>query len=229
MDEMRKNQFPQIQGYIFDLDGTLVDSERMIVEEVNQILPEYGIGPEEIDAYTQAMRGLNHAEGEKVFHRFFEGRVQYPSYQALLLKRVREKIEEGGLHLMPGARAMVNFAKAHGKIALATSTPEVLAWKKLEAVGLEKDFDLCVFGDHVLVSKPDPQIFFMAASGLGLDPERVLILEDSNNGALAGISGGFPTFFIEDLSKPQPLVLAKVQGFFSNLEEALTFLEEIFD
>lgn len=229
MDEKTKEQVSQIEGYIFDLDGTLIDSERVIVEEVHKILPGYGIGPEEMDAYTQTMRGLNHAEGQIVFQRFFDGRVDYQTYQELIVDRVKKRMDEGGLHLLPGARAMVNFAKDHGKIALATSTPEALAKRKLQAVGLEEKFDFCVFGDHVRQSKPDPQIFFIAASGLKLPPEKLLIFEDSNNGARAGLAGGFPTFFIEDLSKPQPEVLEKIQGYFSSLEEALIFLEDVLD
>lgn len=229
MDKHIIKKLSQIQGFIFDLDGTLINSEQLIVEEVKKILPSYGISPEEINDFTQAMRGINRVKGKETFFQFFEGRVPYEPYQKLLEKRVIQRIESGGLQLLPGAQEMVDFAKKHGKTALASSTPEKLAEKKLEMVGLNDAFGFCIFGDQLSQSKPDPQIFYLAAEAMDLEPQRILVLEDSNNGAKAGIDGGFPTFFIEDLSKPDSYTLEKSQGYFQSLVEVLALLEGILD
>ncbi|MDF1737866.1 MAG: HAD family hydrolase, partial [Verrucomicrobiales bacterium] len=111
--------------------------------------------------------------------------------------------------------------------AVATSSEKHLAPRKLRLAGLEHYFDLIVTGCEVAKSKPEPDIYLLAAEKLGVAPAECLVFEDSHNGIRAAHRAGMNPVMIPDLLKPTAEVEELTTGIFSSLEEAEPFLFDL--
>ena len=107
------------------------------------------------------------------------------------------------LDLKPGAREIVENLHARGlKLAVATSTGTIQAHEKFDRFGLTPYFDVFTCGDELNRSKPEPDIFLLAASRLGVDPANCVVVEDSFNGVRAGHAAGMHTIMVPDINNP---------------------------
>ena len=103
----------------------------------------------------------------------------------------------------PGAREVVENLHARGlKLAVATSTRTIQAHEKFDRFGLTPYFDVFTCGDELNRSKPEPDIFLLAASRLGVDPASCVVVEDSFNGVRAGHAAGMHTIMVPDINNP---------------------------
>ena len=101
-----------------------------------------------------------------------------------LIKGMRAK------DILPGARELIEELVADGiKVGLGSSSRN--AQLILDNVGLTPLFDTVVDGNHITLSKPDPEVFLKGAQALGLDPSEVVVFEDAESGVKAAKSGGF--------------------------------------
>ena len=110
---------------------------------------------------------------------------------------------------------------------MATATNQEIAREYLSKTGLAAFFDQLVFGDQVRRGKPDPEIFLCAAQDLGVSPERSVVLEDSLNGVLAGIQGGFRTIMVPDMTQPPPKLEQQLFCKCENLFQVIGCLREL--
>ena len=186
---------------MFDLDGTLIDSEgawglaeRRVVETlghpwdpaVRTLL--LGMGPED------AARTLAH----------FLGGLDVDRVDVLMLEAAQEEFG-GGLLTRPGAAAMVEALHGHVPLAVATNSRRVLARLALDAVGLTACFDAVVCAEDVAAAKPAPDAYAEACRALGADPRHSVALEDSPTGVASAKAAGLwvvacPSFDVVDLS-----------------------------
>ena len=104
-----------------------------------------------------------------------------------------------------GLRELLIYLKEHGcKTGVATASSQSWTQRNVREAGIDHLFDTYTYGEMVSHAKPDPEIFLLAAKMLGEKPEKCLVLEDSFNGVEAGLSGGFLTVMVPDLSFPGP-------------------------
>jgi len=102
-----------------------------------------------------------------------------------------ELIETGKLPLRPGVHRMMNEALEAGlKVAVCTTSNEKAAKAVTEKVLSDIKFDIVLAGDVVSKKKPDPEIYNMALFKLSLQPDEVIVFEDSRNGVLAANAAG---------------------------------------
>jgi beta-phosphoglucomutase len=91
--------------------------------------------------------------------------------------------------ILPGAMDVLNWLKEHGiKVAIGSSsrnTPIIL-----KQIGLDGFFDAVADGNQITRSKPDPEVFLLAAKLLGLDPAVCMVVEDADAGVEAALAGG---------------------------------------
>lgn len=213
------------EGFIFDLDGTLIDSETVMSAINREILEK--AGKEKVEYYLELIKGTTFTVQNQLFKEIFGNSLDFDFsiYHEKLINELNQAIEGGKIPLKEGANEILELTKSIGKIGLATSTGEERGRYKLLHSPLESQlFDNLIFGDHIEASKPDPEIFLTVAKNMGVDPAGTVVFEDSNKGALAGIRGGFITLFIKDLSEPTEEVKQGVYGNFNSLNEIIALM-----
>ena len=177
----------QVKAVIFDQDGLMFDTERLSVQAWNAVGEKYGIKVTE--EFFDYLKGSDRARTMEMMKSAFG--ADFPCEKFLEEKRAYSyrQIEEHGVPIKKGLRELLIYLKEHG---CKTRT------------GIDHFFDTYTYGEMVSHAKPDPEIFLLAAKMLGEKPEKCLVLEDSFNGVEAGLSGGFLTVMVPDLSFPGP-------------------------
>jgi len=173
---------------LFDMDGTLVDSEKIWGVGLRELAERYGGTLSE--GARQRMIGTDTAETMAILH----DDLCQPWRDAAegadwLDARVRE-LFAAGLEWRPGARELLGAVRAAGlRTALVTSTPRALVEVALETLG-RHNFDAVVCGDEVVRTKPDAAPYLAAAAALGVDPTVCVAIEDSPAGITSAREAG---------------------------------------
>ncbi|MDO5102854.1 MAG: HAD family phosphatase [Lautropia sp.] len=184
---------------LFDMDGLLLDSERVIAASLVAVA-------EEMDAQI-----------EPAFWLSMVGKAS-PQCQAMLAERIgadnaAELLRRGfaryseaalaGIPHRPGVLPLLDWLAARNiPCAVGTSTRQPLAGKKLAAAGLLGYFQTVVSSTDVPHPKPAPDTYLEAAKRLGVKPGRCLVLEDSPTGVRAALAAGMTAIQVPDLVLP---------------------------
>ncbi|WP_278264516.1 HAD family phosphatase [Nocardia sp. AG03] len=175
---------------LWDMDGTLLDSEKLWDVAVRELAREHGT--ELTDAVRHALIG---ASGPNALRILFDGIgvTMTPSVLAAAGEFLERRVTElmlGPIPWRPGAKDALAMVREAGlRCALVTNTKRSLTEYGLDTLGRDF-FDLSVCGDEVEHGKPDPAIYRRAAELLGVDPVQCVAIEDSPTGALAAQGAG---------------------------------------
>lgn len=180
----------ELAGVLWDMDGTLLDSEKLWDIGVRELARELG------RELTQEVRhALIGASGPNALRIMFTELGVPPEPEAVaaagrfLEQRVTE-LMTGPIPWRPGAAEALDMVRAAGlPCALVTNTKRSLTELALETLGRDR-FDLSVCGDEVPHGKPDPAVYLRAAQLLGLDPRECVAVEDSVAGVTAAAAAG---------------------------------------
>ncbi|WP_323766691.1 HAD family phosphatase [Antarctobacter sp.] len=184
---------------IFDLDGTLLDTERMAFVSGQRALARHGLTLTE--PLFLRLVGNDAATSRAMLHDFF-GDHDFDAIDADW-RAEDHQLAEAGIPHKPGAEALLVQLAAQGTPkAIATSSRRAGAEHKLAKSALAVHFDVVVTRDCVTRAKPAPEPFLLAAQRLGVDPRRCLAFEDSNTGAAAAFAAGMTVVQVADLVKP---------------------------
>ena len=187
-----------IDGVIFDMDGTMFDTERMWATFWEPALAALGLPYRE--GLAEAARGTAGVTTRNVVRQFYGPDCDAEAIVDSLHRVADEVFFSAPVPKKPGLDALLAWLKArHIPMAVASSSREAMIRHNLNVWGLTQDFTAIVSGQHVAHSKPDPEIFLLTAQKLGVEPARCLVLEDSYNGVRAGAAGGFVTVMVPDL------------------------------
>ena len=180
-----------ICGVIFDLDGVIVSTDHCHYLAWKRMADEEGIPFDRV--INERLRGVSRMESlaiilEKATRSYTEEEkaamaARKNSYYIELIGALSET------DILPGALEAMRFLKENGiKIAIGSSsrnTPVIL-----KQIGLANAFDAVADGNAIRNSKPDPEVFLLAARLLGLKPENCLVVEDADAGIQAAVAGG---------------------------------------
>ncbi len=191
-----------IRAALFDMDGLLIDSERVYARGVQAVMG--GLGVNITDDMLMRSLGTNQAATHAIFA---EGNPAYDG--PALFRALGEYLTENGydrrMPLKPWAREILENLTARGVLcALVTSSPADQAERYLGGPGLLPLFSAAVTGDLRLPSKPAPDVFLRAAELLGVDIHDCAVLEDSWNGLRAGRAAGAVTIMVPDMAPYGP-------------------------
>ena len=178
-----------IRAFLFDLDGTLVDSERETAEAMARAL-ERGHGIR-IEPYDREF-----IIGRSWIAIYDSLKTRYPhltwSRDEMIARTAAlrdEVFAELGVTVLPGAREALRWTRAHPR-ALVTGSSRVEALQVLPRIGPEAEFAVIVAAEDVPRSKPAPDGYLRAIAALGVAPDECLVIEDSASGIAAGRAAG---------------------------------------
>jgi phosphoglycolate phosphatase len=185
---MKENE---IQGAIFDLDGTLIDSYEAIYLGFHHTYTEMGLPPL---SYGQVRKvvglGLNHTFRELL------GEERVPRALFLFRKKYEEVFREN-TRLLPDVREVLKALHGRGiRLAVATNKLGRFSREILEHFGMEKLFTVIVGDGDVPQNKPNPDMLRLAMEKMGVEKERTIFVGDSVIDIQTGKNAGIPVFAV---------------------------------
>jgi len=188
-----------LRGLLFDMDGLLLDTERLSKLAYEAASARFGLTAEE--ALFQSLIGRNSKSNEATLRDWLPGYVEYCEFEAAWTETYLAAMDDG----VPVRPQVVETLQAFAcalPMAVATSSKRATAERKLERAGLRGHFAALIGGDEVRESKPAPEIFERAAALLGLAPGDCAAFEDSVNGVRSAAAAGCIVVQIPDLVPP---------------------------
>ena len=179
------------EAVIFDLDGVIVSTDECHYQAWKRLADEEGIyfdreinlrlrGVSRMDCLEIILERANRNYSVVEKKTMAERKNNY--YRDLIRQLTPE-------HILPGVMRVLNGLKMNGiKIAIGSSSRN--ASLILEKIGLTGFFDAVIDGNDITESKPDPEVFLIAAERLGVPPEKCLVVEDADAGVEAALAGG---------------------------------------
>lgn len=211
------------QAVVFDMDGIIFDSERLIIECWQVIADKYGVP--DIEAACRECLGVNAVETKEKFLNRYGRDFPYDAYKGEMSKLYHDNYDHGKLPLKVGVKELLQYLKEAGvKVALASSTRSVVVKQELTDAGIIEYFQVIIGGDMVTRSKPQPDIFLKACEELGVEPEEAFAIEDSYNGIRAAAAGKLRPLMVPDLMPPTEEMEQLAEKIFETLLDVRDFL-----
>jgi HAD superfamily hydrolase (TIGR01509 family) len=193
------------RALLFDLDGTLAETDSLHLPTWVDVLRPYGIEVDE-EFYRESISGRSNSKIVKDLLPDLsaeEGRKLADAKEASFRERAHE------LEPLPGLLDFMEEAKSRGlSLALVTNAPEENVEAILLALRLGEYFDEVVLSEEVGPVKPDPAPYRAALDKLGVAPEEALAFEDSTSGIGSAVGAGIPTVGIASTQDPEKLLQA---------------------
>ena len=192
MDSQVLNRVDRVQAVLFDMDGTLLDSEHLAARAIDMLLTEHRV---QIVLEKAWFHGLTWRRIAEVLRTQTEA-LNDVAVESVLQARFHTALVETTPGEIPGARAAVIAASRRGGTAVVSSSDRVSVRHVVTRLGLEACVDHLVTAEDCQRSKPDPQCFQVAAERLGVDCADCLVFEDSVAGLTAARAAGMVTIAI---------------------------------
>ncbi|WP_419993583.1 HAD family hydrolase [Streptomyces boninensis] len=178
-----------LEAVLLDMDGTLVDTEGFWWDAESEVFADLGyvLG----DEHREVVVGGPMSRSAAYLIEATGADIALPELTVLLNDRFEHRIGRG-VELMPGARRLLKELTAHGiPTALVSASHRRIIDRMLHSLGAE-NFRLTVAGDDAGLTrtKPHPDPYLMAAAGLGVDPARCAVVEDTVTGVAAAEAAG---------------------------------------
>jgi HAD superfamily hydrolase (TIGR01509 family) len=195
----RMDREPVIEGVIFDLDGVLIDSERVWDGARRETVERAG-GRWSERASTD-MLGMSAPEWSAYMRDALAVPLGAREINRLVLAAVTARLERE-LPLMPGASAAVHRLARSWPLGLASSSNRVVIDLVLKESDLARSFAATVSSEEVEHGKPAPDVYLAAAKALGVDPSRTVAIEDSANGIRSAATAGMAVVAVPNREFP---------------------------
>jgi HAD superfamily hydrolase (TIGR01509 family) len=193
----------KLRALLFDLDGTLADTDRLHEQAWLEGLSRYGIQGDHHFYQTQISGGLNPEIVQRLLPQLSEAEGQ----RFIEQKEARFRELATTVQPLPGLRVLWNWAGERGLgRALVSNAPRGNALYLLERLGLV--FDHIVLSEDLPAGKPDPLPYRMALQHLNLAPQEALAFEDSPSGVRSAVGAGLPTVALTTGHPPEALAQA---------------------
>ena len=213
-----------IKGIIFDMDGLIFDSERVVQRAWTEIGEEYGYRGMGDQIYHTV--GFNRQRREVYFKSVYGQDFPHDFFVDKTREIFSRIVETEGLPMKAGAEEVLKLAKEKGlRIGLATSSSSDYAIHELTTAGIYEYFDGFVFGNMVTKSKPDPEIYLKACEAVGIKACEGLALEDAPSGVESASRAGLRVIMVPDLVQPAPEIRKMAWKVADSLEDVIPLLK----
>ena len=214
-----------IAGIIFDLDGTIFDSEKVWKDAAIEMNKKFNINID--DQFRLECCGRGENETILALHK------KFPNIDAAEVRKewgdlVRDTISMNGVKFKKGFKSLINYLiKNKVKIGLATGSKYECIEKYFQNTGFnpKKIFDAILTIENVKKGKPNPEIYKKAMKKLNVKPKQCIVIEDSPNGAQAAWRCGAKVLLVPDVFPPTKQALRKCVTL-KDLNEVKKYLQE---
>ncbi len=215
-----KQDTPRIRGVLFDMDGLVLDTEKLYCRYWAEAAQAFGFPM----TFQQGMgmRALSKEAGQAQLHSYFGPPADYYAIRA---KRI-ELMQEAEIEAKPGIFELLDFLQTRGiPAAITSSSPPGRIRRYLSRVGLEDRFTALCSGHEVQRGKPAPDIYLHGAATLGFPPESCLALEDAPAGIEAACRAGCVTVMVPDLDQPDERTASMLHAKADSLLDIIGYLQ----
>lgn len=190
-----------IKTVIFDMDGTLIDTEKYYRECWPKAMAAFGF--EMSDAQALEMRSMGRPFAPIHLKKVFGESLDYHQVRNKRKELVEECIRERGIQLKPGAIEILQWLRENQiPAAVATATDMERTERYLKMLGIYEYFDRLISATMVAEGKPSPDIYLYACAEMGMEPEDCIAVEDSPNGVKSAYRAGCKVVMVPDQSRP---------------------------
>lgn len=211
-------------AFLFDMDGLLLDSERVYLAQAVALLTPTGRDAKDISAFFMTMSGTS---GAKAMHRLTEYLGSHDhamSFNTDWHEAVTTELAEN-VQPKPTVRETLKVLADSGhRMGVVTSTHGHRARDHLKVAGLLHFFEQVTGGDEVSATKPDPAPYLEMAAALGVDPARCAAFEDSDPGITAAVKAGCRAAQVPDVRSPHVALPDLGQYVATDLWQAVAYL-----
>ena len=213
-----------INYVIFDMDGTLLDTEKLFRRSWIEISNEYSLPDGE--RFYELVAGSPAQKLREKFTETYGADIDYDEFISVRKARFLSYIEKD-VPLKPYCREILEYLREQGiKIALATSTNIEITRRNLDKTGILPYFDAIATGDEVKNGKPAPDIFLLAAERIGARINETVIVEDTYNGLRGAYASGMRGIMVLDGQPPNDETHAITVAECHDLNEVLNYIKK---
>lgn len=215
---------PVIRGVLFDMDGLVLDTEKLYSRFWMEACHFYGYPM----TYEQSleMRAANSRLGAENLHRFFGPDIDYVTIRNKRIELMDAFIAENGVEPKPGIFELLDALEARGiPAAITSSSPADRIRNHLESLGVYHRFTAICSGYDVPCGKPAPDIYLHGAASLGLPPEECLALEDAPLGILSAFRANCIPVMVPDQDQPDAQTQSMLYAKADTLSDIISLLK----
>lgn len=215
-----------IKAIIFDMDGLMIDSERVTFEGYQEVLKEMNLTMDENFYITLLGKPI-----KGIYQRFYDVYGQDFPIESVI-KKVHEymaiRFEKEGVPLKKGLVPLLKYLKAnHYKTIVATSSNRDRVDNILKSADIEQYFDDSICGDEVTKGKPNPEVFLKSCQKLSVETDEAIVLEDSEAGIQASAAANIKVICIPDMKYPEPEFAQKTYKIYQDLDEVTEYIKSL--
>lgn len=215
-----------IKAVIFDMDGLMIDSERVTFEGYQHILSKKGKTITEDFYITLLGKPI-----KGIFQRFYDVYGNDFPIESVITdvhRYMAERFETEGVPLKTGLVELLKYCREKGyRTIVATSSNRNRVDTILKSADIEQYFDDSICGDEVTKGKPDPEVFLKSCMKLGVNTDEAVVLEDSEAGIQASYAAGIKVICVPDMKQPEPEYAQKTFMIVTDLNKVKDWLETL--
>ena len=215
-----------IKAIIFDMDGLMIDSERVTFECYQERLKDMNLTMDEEFYKTLLGKPI-----KGIYQRFYDVYGNdFPIQNVIqdVHQLMAERFETEGVPVKKGLVELLHYLKDNNyKTIVATSSNRDRVDKILAQAKITEFFDDSICGDEVTKGKPNPEVFLKSCQKLGVNVDEAIVLEDSEAGIQASYDANIKVICIPDMKYPEKQYEDKTFKILKDLTEVTTYLKSL--